>query len=345
MKEINIENRIIDLITKGSEDRLIVFKPKKVNGAMDLVVKKRGEYKPPIIPKQSGVSSKTKRAFAALHKTTSKELFFQVYIFIGPGKTENIVKDILQKNFVPNKDFYLMFIYFNKVKQDVSNVWVIPSFMFSEITEPQKLEGNKVILRFETTVAPEKRDKYARFLIDKEKLGSFLLKIIETKSNISFAKDNFTEDKAINLDKLKKFIAEARGNTYAVDSTPIENPRLFGSVQLEYQKANYLYQDIYFTGSKIFIGQEIVYYNNRPVWAMNYFGDAIGKNVTAFLKESLLKLTQECRFGRNCQFEKRGFKYQDEGRGNLKYFSGKEQISQKNKYVYSLTYQGGLLLK
>ena len=154
--EENIENRIIDLIIKGSEDRLIAFKPKEDTGSVDLVIKKRGDY-------------------------TSKELSFQINIFIGHSKTESIVKNILQNNFIPSKDFYLMFICFDEVKQDVSNIWIISSFMFSEIAELQKSEDNKIILRFETTAVPEKKDKYARFLVDKKNLGNFLLEIIKTK--------------------------------------------------------------------------------------------------------------------------------------------------------------------
>ena len=349
MKRINIEenikNRIIDLITKGSEDRLIAFKPKEDTGSVGLIVKKRGEYKSQVIIKKAKTSFKVGQAFSASPKTKSKELSFQVNIFIGPSKTDTIIKDILQDNFIPSKDLYLMFIYFNEVKQDVSNIWVIPSFMFSEIAEFQKLRDNKAILRFEATIGTEKKDKYTRFLIDKKELGNFLLEIIETKNNINFAKNSLAEDKAINLDQLKKFIAEARENTYIADPRSITNPRLYGSLQLEYQKADYFYEDIYFTSSKILIGLQIVYYKNRPIWAMNYFGSIIEKDILVFLKESLLKLSQECRFGKNCQFEKRELKYQDDGQGNLEYFSGKEQIFQKNKNIYNLTYQGGLISK
>ena len=178
--EENIENRIIDLITEGSEDRLIAFKPKEETGAIDLVVKKRGKYKPVVTPKRLGASFKTGRAFSALPKDKSQELSFQINIFIGPSQTNNIIEDILQENFIPSKDFYLMFIYFDEVKQDVSNVWIIPSFMFSEIAEPVKSEDNKAILRFETAIDSKKKDKYARFSIAQKELGNFILETIET---------------------------------------------------------------------------------------------------------------------------------------------------------------------
>lgn len=178
--EENIKNRIIDLITEGSEDRLIVFKPKENTGAVDLIVKKRGEYKPSIAPKRQKTSFKTGRVFSALPKDKSKELSFQINIFIGPGKTNNIIKDILQESFIPSKDFYLMFIYFDEVKQDVSNIWFISSFVFSEIAERQKLKDNKTMLKFETAVDPKEKDKYTKFLISQKELGNSLLETIET---------------------------------------------------------------------------------------------------------------------------------------------------------------------
>jgi len=343
--EENIKNRVIDLIGEGSENRLIAFKPDDKSGVVSLIVKKRGEYKPPVAQKRLGASFETKRTFSAPPEDKSQELSFQVHIFIGPSNPDNIVKDIARENIIVDKNFYLMFIYFDEVRQYVSNIWIIPSLMFLEIAESQKLENNKTILKFKITTDEENKNKYAKFLIDQKELGNFFLEIINSKSNIDFDKKIFKDNKDADLKQLEKFISEARENTYAADLKSIENPRLFGSLQSEYQKEYYSYQDIYFTGSKIFVGQEVVYYDNRPIWAMNYLGTVIEKETLAFLKESLLKLSQECRMGKICEFEKKEFKYQDNGQGNLEYFSGKEQIFKKNKDIYSLTYQGGLIIK
>jgi len=340
----NVGNRVIDLITKGSGDRLIVFKPKEDIGSINLTVKKRGEYDSSVTSKPSGNSSKIQRAFFNLHKTVSRELFLQTHIFIGPNKTGNISEDILQKEFVPTKNFYLLFVYFNEVKQNINNIWMIPSPIFSEMAELQKSENGKLILRFKTTIITGEKDKYKRFQIEKKDLGGFLLRIIEGKNN-NFGANNFKNNKIIDLDKIKKFIIEARENTFAVNSKPTENPRLFGSTQMEYQKTDYFYQDIYFKGAKISIGQEVIYYNDKPIWAMNYIGNVIEKNGLEFLKKSLLELSSKCRFGGKCQFSKKEFEYQDEGQGDLEYFSGKEQILQNGKNVYNLTYLGGLISK
>jgi hypothetical protein len=153
----------------------------------------------------------------------------------------------------------------------------------------------------------------------------------------------FEEKKSVNLENLREFLTAARQNTYAASATPVDNPRLFGSTQLEFQKGDYFYRDIYFSGDKKFIGQEIVYEDSKLIWGMNYIGGQIGKLETSFLKESLMKLARTCRLGGTCEYEKREYKYQDQGQGNLEEFSGQEQIFVDDKNIYKLNYQGGLI--
>ena len=76
---------------------------------------------------------------------------------------------------------------------------------------------------------------------------------------------------------------------------------------------------------------------------MNYIGTSIGKLETVFLKESLFKLAEKCRFGGICEYKKREYKYQDQGQGNLEEFFGEEKIFVNDKSIYKLDYQGGLI--
>ena len=50
----------------------------------------------------------------------------------------------------------------------------------------------------------------------------------------------------------------------------------------------------------------------------------IDKLETSFLKESLFRLSNECRLGKTCEYEKREYKYQDQGQGSLEDFFGRE---------------------
>ena len=93
------------------------------------------------------------------------------------------------------------------------------------------------------------------------------------------------------------------------------------------------------------MGQEIVYQNNKPIWSMIYKGQEPEKNITAFLRKSLLKLSKVCRLGGSCEFREEIYKYQDKGSGSLENFSGEEVILRNGVQVYILNYMGGLLAK
>ena len=92
------------------------------------------------------------------------------------------------------------------------------------------------------------------------------------------------------------FLVEAKQQTYASqgDDASITPPQLAGSRQLEYRRGSFLYRDIYF-GVSYFVGQEIVYKDNRPYWSMSYAGgvepaitNALEiRPIYAFLREAL----------------------------------------------------------
>ena len=148
-----------------------------------------------------------------------------------------------------------------------------------------------------------------------------------------------------NLIELKNFIAEARKSTYAGGGAAVKNPLLTGSHQLEFRKGDYFYRDIYFAGKKNFTGQEVVYLKENPIWSMVYCGSAEPPEATGFLRKSLLNLTEKCRFYEECEFEEEDFKYENEGKGTMEQFRGKESISINEEKVYKLRYQGGSILK
>lgn len=149
----------------------------------------------------------------------------------------------------------------------------------------------------------------------------------------------------INSEELRNFIAEARKNTYAGGGKPVENPLLTGSYQLEYRRGDFLYRDIYFAGKENFIGQEVIYLKEDPIWSMVFCGSAEPPEVTDFLKKSLSVLAGKCRFNEECEFEENNFRYKNKGEGTLERFHGKETISINGEKVYKLRYQGGLVEK
>jgi hypothetical protein len=314
-----IENSIIDCINIGVSGRLVIFKPEDNIFGADLAVERRGKYK-------------------------EKEIYFAINSLVGPSKDNNFTKDFLQENFKTDQNFYLVFAYFDEVRQKISDyIWLVPSLQFKDVAGVVKSKDNKNLLRFETSLDIKNKDKYSRFIVNTKDLGKLTLGALEKGGKFSFKSEEFEGKKEVSLESLKDFLCDARANTYASNASPIDNPRLLASKQLEFQKGDYFYRDVYFSGDKMFLGQEIIYLDLKPVWGMNYIGDQINKTEADFLKESLLKLSDKCRIGGICEYKKRDFWYQDKGQGNLEEFSGKETISSGNKVIYNLNYQGGLI--
>ena len=73
-----------------------------------------------------------------------------------------------------------------------------------------------------------------------------------------------------SLELLNAFIVRAKAATY-IGGGARSLSRRPGSHDLEYHEGVLSYLDSYFGGSN-FIGQEVVFFDNQPVWAMKYYG-------------------------------------------------------------------------
>lgn len=150
-----------------------------------------------------------------------------------------------------------------------------------------------------------------------------------------------------DLDRLHDFILAAKSATYVGSGEPVQSCRL-QSHDLAYSKGPFNYLDSYFGGSD-FIGQEVVYENDRPVWAMNYYGvirkpDKISAPETgAMIKTSLSEMYAAGRFLGGWEHQEGNLSYYDTSQGDLFYFSGREWIEKKGELVYELVYHGGLI--
>jgi hypothetical protein len=148
-------------------------------------------------------------------------------------------------------------------------------------------------------------------------------------------------------DELEKFIVRAKAATYVGSGAKSISHRP-ASHDLEYREGEFDYLDSYFGGSD-FIGEEVVYYNQQPVWAMNYYGRILAPSrITAaeagqVIKESLSKMYQSGRFLGGFEYHTDHGSYTDTNHGNFTSFTGKEWISRDGIMVYELYYHGGLI--
>lgn len=153
----------------------------------------------------------------------------------------------------------------------------------------------------------------------------------------------------VEYEALRFFLIEAHAQTYASDTSKPVDPTRLGSTDYEYSsliRPRFRYHDSYFGGRR-FIGEEVVYFDQKPVWGMNYYGYVIKesmdhKAVYSFLKKAL-------RVGIEDGMPLRGpdmwvteiFKYIFILEGSPQRFSGLEEIFFKGELVYKAFVHGG----
>lgn len=146
------------------------------------------------------------------------------------------------------------------------------------------------------------------------------------------------------------FLIEAKKSTYANGTAEkIESNRL-GSKDYEYKKDNMLYHDTYFGGTN-FIGEEVVYIDNKIYWAMNYYGVTLDENLGEEAMDNALRpALMQVGVSENIipvrgprEYKNGDFKYTFEVSGDLTNFSGIETIYKNDKKIYELKCNGGLI--
>lgn len=149
---------------------------------------------------------------------------------------------------------------------------------------------------------------------------------------------------ASNMD-LKTFIKSAKENTFAAGADPVESSRN-GSTDFVYEEGKYTYRDS-FLGDLSDVGEELVWFEDEPVWGMNYRGGMIeghedkANEVFEFLKEALSNVPVDYPYrGPKC-WKNGNMVYVNHVDGNVTDFVGKERIYQGGEMIYERKYHGG----
>ena len=153
---------------------------------------------------------------------------------------------------------------------------------------------------------------------------------------------------SFTIDQLTAFIVRAKAASYVGSGAPSPACRP-GSHDLQFRDGDFAYLDSYFGGSD-FIGEEVVYHEERPIWAMNYYGHIIEPTLISaaetgqMIKASLSQLYVQGRFLGGFEFAVGDSTYTDTNTGDVRSFTGTEWIVRRNRKVYELFYHGGLIL-
>ena len=151
----------------------------------------------------------------------------------------------------------------------------------------------------------------------------------------------------MSLSELERFIVEAKRATY-VGGGLADAPSRTGAHDLVFRQGDWLYRDSYFGGSD-FLGQEVVWFRQQPLWAMNYYGYILRADLIdaaragATIKAALSAMYAEGRFLGGFEWSGPHGRYVDLSTGDVTHFKGREAIVVDAAEAYALDYFGGLI--
>lgn len=150
----------------------------------------------------------------------------------------------------------------------------------------------------------------------------------------------------MNLKKLREFLLLASKSTYASEDSSIRTKQKDNSTTITFKSGDYSYHDNYF-GGEPYGGREVIFYKNKPIWMMVYYGWVLQGNNTDNIYKILTKALREA----TLQMPYRGPKklidsnmtYLNNVNGDLVNFNGEEKILDDKIIVYTARYMGGVI--
>lgn len=155
------------------------------------------------------------------------------------------------------------------------------------------------------------------------------------------------------LADLNDFFGRAALATYAATGARVSAQRP-GFEELEYRNGIWAYRDSY-AGYLRSRGQEVIWYEGRPVWTQSYGGGMEGRfqddcafagETFAFLKAALASGEKRKVFQPRgpMRLTERDWEYLSYTYGDISEFSGAEEIRHKGAQVFTHQYFGGLIV-
>lgn len=151
----------------------------------------------------------------------------------------------------------------------------------------------------------------------------------------------------MNLRALEAFVVAAKRATYVGNGERAEASRR-GAHDLTFEQGGFAYRDSYFGGTD-FQGQEVVWHDGQPVWAMSYYGYIVdpqridAARAGATIKAALSALYEQGRFLGGFAYTGPHGIYRDTSTGDVAHFHGRESITVGDVEAYALDYFGGLV--
>ena len=136
------------------------------------------------------------------------------------------------------------------------------------------------------------------------------------------------------------FLIRAKKATYAGNGAE-QSPSRPNSHDLQYAEGTLKYVDTYLGGAK-FAGEEALWKEDIPFWAMNYVGRVLSDGFSGdFLKEALSSVPEAQPFRGPEKYTNGDYLYTCSIKGDVHWFCGHEEIYYKKTRVYECAFHGG----
>ena len=144
-------------------------------------------------------------------------------------------------------------------------------------------------------------------------------------------------------ERLISFLLRAKKATYAGHGAETA-PSRPASHDLIYSEGNLQYIDTYLGGER-FSGEEAIWQDGKPIWAMNYSGRVAGQPFSGdFLKDALAHVKEDNPYRGPARYSDGTYKYTMTVDGNINWYQGYEKIETEGRMVYELYFHGGLVI-
>lgn len=160
----------------------------------------------------------------------------------------------------------------------------------------------------------------------------------DDECNISLCKNA-----SMDINKIIDFLLVAKRNTYAAANNKVDSCRMNSHDHHYKDKNGFTYLDSYL-GGECFVGEEVVWLHDIPVWSMNYVGRVIGENFSGdFLKEVLMQVPANLPFRGPEIYTKGNYHYHCKVDGEFVWFQGYEVIFYMDEKIYECYFHGGTI--
>jgi hypothetical protein len=145
---------------------------------------------------------------------------------------------------------------------------------------------------------------------------------------------------------LRQFLIDSNKAGYAGGEEKKWIKELDGSTTIPYIQDQWKSHDNFF-GGEPYGGRVVVFYQEKPVWMMVYYGwimeGVVTDPVYAILREALKQMHEDAPFRGPKEFKDGELTYSNRWHGDVERYSGEEQITQNGKLIYKANYMGGLV--